>query len=286
MENYKLALIGHPLGHSLSPVLYQTAFKQLQIKGSYELLDTDPEDLISRIKYLKNNNYFGFNVTIPFKVPTTLFLSKYDEYMNITGSVNTVKIEEDGTLSGFNTDVYGFIQAIPADIDLNGKKAAIIGTGGASRAVCAGLFKKGISKIDIYTRNIINSSQTVETLRARFDKIEFRAIQTSLMEGLEDIDILVNTTPVGMKNFDEDNSPVNDENIKTLPEHAVIYDIVYNPIETALISKAIKHNKRYIHGLDMLVWQAVRAVEIWTGKKPDFNTMKVAALEKFLINKK
>ena len=284
MENYKLALIGHPLGHSLSPVLYQTAFKELGLEGSYELLDTPPEDLISRIKYLKNNGYFGFNVTIPFKVPLTLFLGKYDELMNITGSVNTVKIESDGTLSGFNTDVYGFMQAIPNDINLNGKKAAVIGTGGASRAVCAGLFKKGIKKIDIYTRNIIDSADTVKTLRERFGAIQFQAVQTQMMKSLEDIDILVNTTPLGMKNYAEGTSPVEDEFIKTLPDSAVIYDIVYNPIRTALISRAIKYNKRFIHGLDMLVWQAVRACEIWTGKKPDFNLMKTKALEAFLIN--
>ena len=76
-QNFKLALIGHPLGHSLSPILHNTALKKLGLEGSYELLDTPPEDLISRIKYLKNNGYFGFNVTIPFKVPLTLFLSTY-----------------------------------------------------------------------------------------------------------------------------------------------------------------------------------------------------------------
>ena len=282
MENYKLALIGHPLGHSLSPVLYKTAFKQLGLEGSYELLDTPPEDLISRIKYLKNNGYYGFNVTIPFKVPLTLFLSKYDELMNITGSVNTVKIEEDGSLSGFNTDVYGFMQPLN-DIDLEGKKAAIIGTGGAARAVCAGLFKKGIKKIDFYTRNILDSADTVNTLRERFNNIEFRAIQSSMMESLDDVDILVNATPVGMKNFSEGTTPVEDENIKTLPENAIIYDIVYNPIRTALISRAMKYNKKYIHGLDMLIWQAVRACEIWTGKRPDFNNLKIKALEEFLM---
>lgn len=282
-ENYKLALIGYPLGHTLSPILYKSAFKDLNIEGSYEALETNPEDLVSKIKYLKNNGYFGFNVTIPFKVPVTLFLSKYDEYMNITGSVNTVKIEEDMTLSGYNTDVYGFIQPIK-DIDLEGKKAAVIGTGGAARAVCAGLHKKGIKEINLYTRNVINSSETVKTLRNRFSDIEFKAIQTSLMEGLEDIDILVNTTPVGMKNFDEDNSPVNDKNIESLPETAIVYDIVYNPLQTALISKAIKFNKKFIHGLDMLIWQAIRATEIWTDKTPDFNKMKSDALEHLLIN--
>ena len=284
VQSYKLGIIGYPIGHTLSPVLYDAAFRELGIDYSYEILSTPSEDLISQIKHLRSGKYFGFNVTIPHKVPVTLFLSKYDEYVNLTGSVNVVKIEENLSLSGFNTDVYGFMEAIPKDVDLTGKKAAIIGTGGAARAVCAGLFYKGISKIDIYTRNVINSSETLTTLRNRFDKIEFRAIQSSLMENLEDVDILVNTTPLGMKNFDEDNSPVDDKNIESLKKDAIVYDIVYNPLRTALISKAIKYNKRYICGLDMLVHQAARAVEIWTEEKPDFKLMKIRALEEFLIN--
>ncbi len=283
MTQYKLALIGYPLGHSLSPVLYNAAFKDLGLDGSYEILPTQSEELINRIKYLRVNKYFGFNITIPHKVPTTLFLSKYDEYVNLTGAVNTVKIEEDMSLSGFNTDVWGFMEAIPKDVDLKGCHAAVIGTGGAARAICAGLFILGISKIDIYTRNIVDSKETVDTLRKRFPTIEFKAIQSSLMQGLEDIDILVNTTPLGMKNFDEETSPVDDENVASLPNDSIVYDIVYNPLQTALISKAIKLNKKYITGLDMLVYQAVRAVEIWSGKRPDFNKMKIAAMEEFLI---
>ena len=285
-EKFKLAIIGYPIGHTLSPVLYEAAFKELNLDYSYEVLSTPPEDLISQIKRLRSGKYFGFNVTIPHKVPVTLFLAKYDEFVNLTGSVNVVKIEDDMSLSGYNTDVYGFMEAIPKDMDLNKKKAAIIGTGGAARAVCAGLYKKGVSKIDIYTRNVINSAETISTLRSRFSEIEIKSIQTSLMEGLEDVDILVNTTPMGMKNFDEDSSPVDDKNIESLKEDAIVYDIVYNPLRTALISKAIKYNKRYICGLDMLVYQAVRAVEIWSGQKPDFKTMKMSALEEFLIGQK
>ena len=170
---YKLALIGYPLGHSLSPVLYKAAFEDLGIEGSYELLPTESEDLISKIKFLRSHKYYGFNVTIPHKVPLTLFLSKFDEYVNMTGSVNCVKIEEDSSLSGYNTDVWGFCEAIK-EVDLKDKHAAVLGTGGAARAICAGLYSKGVSKIDIYTRNVISSKETIATLRNRFDKIEIR----------------------------------------------------------------------------------------------------------------
>jgi len=280
---YKLALIGYPLGHSLSPVLYKAAFEDLGIEGSYELLPTESEDLISKIKFLRSHKYYGFNVTIPHKVPLTLFLSKFDEYVNMTGSVNCVKIEEDSSLSGYNTDVWGFLEAIK-DVDLTNKKAAVLGTGGAARAICAGLYSKGISEIDIYTRNVINSKETITTLRNRFDKIKINVIQLSLMETMENIDILVNTTPLGMKKFEENNCAVNDKQIESLPESAIVYDIVYNPLKTPLISKAIQYNKRYVCGLDMLVYQAQKAVEIWCGKKPDAKNMKIKALEEFLLN--
>lgn len=280
---YRLALIGYPLGHSLSPVLYKAAFKDLGIDGSYELLPTESENLISQIKYLRSNKYYGFNVTIPHKVPLTLFLSKFDEYVNMTGSVNCVKIEEDSTLSGYNTDIWGFVEAIK-EVNLKGKKAAVLGTGGASRAICAGLYTKGIGKIDIYTRNVINSKETVDTLRNRFDKIEINAIQSSLMETMEDVDILVNTTPLGMRNFDENNCAVEDKQIESLKNDAIVYDIVYNPLKTPLISKAIKYNKKYVCGLDMLVYQAQKAVEIWCNKKPDAKVMKIKAFEEFLLN--
>lgn len=282
MDKHKLALIGYPLGHSLSPILYKAAFEDLGIDGSYEILPTESEDLISRVKFLRTNKYFGFNVTIPHKVPLTLFLSKFDEYVNMTGAVNCVKIEEDMSLSGYNTDVWGFSEAIK-DVNLEGKKAAIIGTGGAARAVCAGLYTKNIAKIDIYTRNVIDSKETVETLRNRFDKIEISSIQTSLMETLEDVDILINTTPLGMKNFEENASPVEDKQIESLKEDAIVYDIVYNPLRTPLISKAIKYNKKYVCGLDMLVYQAQRATEIWFNKKPDAKAMKIKALEEYII---
>ena len=128
MDSYKLALIGYPLGHSLSPVLYKAAFEDIEIDGQYELLPVESEDLISKIKYLRSQKYYGFNVTIPHKVPLTLFLSKFDEYVNMTGSVNCVKIEQDSSLSGYNTDVCGFVEAIK-NVDLKGNHAVVFGTG-------------------------------------------------------------------------------------------------------------------------------------------------------------
>jgi len=278
---YKFGIIGYPLGHSLSSVMHTAALKDLGLNGEYNALETEPEDLVDRIKMLKRDNYFGFNVTIPHKVPISLFLSKVDEYANLAGSVNTVKILEDKSLEGFNTDIYGFIKPIE-NLDLKGKKAAILGTGGAARGVIVGLKSLGVSEIDFYTRNIIDSHAAIEGFRQKFPEIKINLIQNEFLKTLEDCAIVVNTTPLGMKGKYADVSPLAENIVKTLPNEGLIYDIVYNPVKTELIKYADKNGKKYIGGLDMLVYQGARAFEIWTGKAPDIDKMKIAALEELL----
>jgi len=276
-EFYKLGIIGDPLSHSLSKYMHEAAFKAANLNGSYEALQTKSEDLIQRIKFLKTNGYKGFNVTIPHKIPISLFLSDVDEVANKAGSVNTVVINEDKSLKGYNTDVYGFMEPL-SDINLENKKAVILGTGGASRAVVSGLYLKGVKQIEMYTRNVINSTSAINVLRERFNDIEIKLLQYEVMESLENVSIVVNTTPLGMKNFREGVSPLSDEMVKTLPQYGIIYDIVYNPIKTELIKKAVKFGKKYVSGLDMLVYQGAKAFEIWTGVYPDVDKMKIAAL--------
>lgn len=276
---YKLGIIGYPLTHSISAAIQKAGFESLGLDGSYDVLETTPEDLIPRIKYLKVNGYQGFNVTIPLKVPMSLFLDDIDDYANIAGCVNTVKVLEDKTFVGYNTDIFGFKKAIPAEVDLNGKTASILGTGGASRAAVVGLAEKGVSNIDFYTRNIINSRQTLDYLRAKFPHIEFNVYQIQNIRSLASSAIIVNATPIGMKGFMANEMPLEPKDLEDLSQDTVVYDIVYNPIKTILIKEAEKRSLRTIEGLDMLIYQAQRAIEIWTGKTPDANLMKIAALK-------
>lgn len=276
---YKLGIIGYPLGHSISAAIQKAGFESLGLEGSYDVLETPPEDLISRIKYLKTNGYKGFNVTIPLKVPVSLFLDDIDDYANIAGCVNTVKILEDRSFIGYNTDIYGFKSAIPQNVNLEGLKASILGTGGASRAAVVGLAERGIQFIDFYTRNIINSRQTLDYVRAKFPQIEFNVYQIQNIRSLKDSAIIVNATPIGMKGYMADQMPLELKDLDNLNPATIIYDIVYNPTKTILIKEAEKRGLRTIGGLDMLIYQAQRAIEIWTGKTPDFNIMKLAAVE-------
>ncbi len=276
---YKLGIIGYPLGHSISAAIQKAGFESLGLEGSYDVLETTPEELISRIKFLKSNGYNGFNVTIPLKVPMSLFLDDIDDNANIVGCVNTVKVLDDKSFMGYNTDIYGFKSAIPSDINLTGKTASILGTGGASRAAVAGLADKGITRIDFYTRNIINSRQAVDYMRAKFPNIEFNVFQIQNIRSLADSAIIVNATPIGMRGFMADAMPVELHDLDKLNPDTVVYDIVYNPVRTMLLREAKNRGLRTIEGLDMLIYQAQNSIEIWTGRKPDFSVMKLAAME-------
>ena len=276
---YKLGLIGYPLGPSISAVIQQAGFKSIGETGSYDILETPPNELIDRVKFLKVNNYDGFNVTIPLKVPISLFLDEIDETANIAGCANTVKIMSDKSFKGYNTDIYGFRAAIPNASRLDGKTAGIIGTGGASRAATVGLIQAGIKVVNYYSRNIINSSAMINSMRNSFPEITFNNYQLQNIRNLSDISILVNCTPVGMRGNSMDMMPITRLSLEELPKDALVYDVIYNPMKTLLLKEAESLGLETVSGLDMLIYQGAKALEIWTGKMPDVQTMKIAALE-------
>ena len=278
---YKFGLIGYPLSHSMSKIIQEAAFKSIGEEGTYDILETEQENLITRLKYLRANGYQGFNVTIPLKVPITLFLSGVDNIANVAGSANTIKIMPDSSMQGYNTDVYGFVEAIPKEIqeEIKGKEVAILGNGGAARAVAVGLSILKVKKLDFFVRNIINAAEMVEMQRQNFPEVEMNCYQIDNIKNLSDYKMLVNTTPIGMRSKAMGLSPIDEEIVKTLNSDAIVYDLVYNPLKTELIQIAKKNGIRTIHGLDMLIYQGAKAFEIWTVKKPDIQAMKIAALE-------
>lgn len=276
---YKFGLIGYPLGHSLSAVIHKAGFESLGVQASYDILETPPEDLVTRIKYLKREDYFGFNVTIPLKLPVALFIDEVDKRADVASAINTVTINPDKTMKGYNTDVLGFKKAIPYGIDLTNKKVGVLGTGGASRAATVALVECGVKHIALYTRNIPNSLELLNYLRRTFPNVEFSTHQIDAIRDLSELSMLVNTTPIGMLGRSADLTPVELPALKTLPEDAVVYDVIYNPKKTILLKDAESLGLKTINGLDMFVYQAVSAQEIWLNKTPDFNVMKLAALE-------
>ena len=281
---YKFALIGYPLSHSMSAIIHNAAMKDLGIEGEYEILETKHEDLVPRIKYLKNNDYKGFNITIPHKVPMVMFLDTFDQNVNLAGSVNTVKITDKYELQGYNTDIYGFKNAIETkdQIELNGSKVAILGLGGACRGIVVALNELGVKQINFYVRNILNSNDAVEEMKKNYPNIKFNIYQNSTMSDLSDVKMLINATPVGMKNHSADLMPIDIKILSTLSENSIVYDIIYNPIKTNLILEAKKLGYKTVTGVDMFIYQAQKAFEIWTGETPKFEVMKLALYEELL----
>lgn len=276
----KYALIGYPLGHSLSSFIHEAGFKSLGLKASYEILETPPETLVDRVKFFKSQGYRGFNVTIPLKLPITMFLDSVDASADIVNAVNTVVIDpQTREMIGYNTDVLGFRNAIPEDVTLCGKVAGVLGTGGAARAAITALAQAQMKEIKLFTRNVPNSLELVNYLRKTFPNVEFNTYQIERIRDLSDIDLLVNTTPIGMLGRAADFTPVEENELRTLKQGAVVYDVIYNPKKTILLKLAQKYGYRTINGVDMFIHQALAAEQIWTGRTPDFKDMKIAALE-------
>ena len=275
----KFGLIGFPLGHSVSAYIHKAGFESLGIKADYQILETDPENLVDRVKFFKRENYSGFNVTIPLKLPISLFVDSVDKYADIAGAINTVKISSDKTFKGYNTDASGFKKAIPKDINLQNSSVALLGTGGASRAAVLALSECGVNYIGVYTRNIPNAMDYMAYMRRKFPQITFDAYQIDQVRDLSKYDMLVNTTPIGMQGRSADMTPIEKPVLKTLKESGIVYDVIYNPKKTILLKTAEELGLRTINGLDMLIYQAISAQEIWFGQTPDFNAMKIAALE-------
>ena len=275
----KFALIGYPLGHSLSCHIHNAGFKSVGIDASYELLETSPDDLVDRLKLMKHENYEGFNVTIPLKLPMALFVNEVDAYADLARAINTVKILPDKSMQGYNTDVMGFKRAIPSDISLKCKSIAILGTGGAAHAAITALAECKVSNIDLFTRNIPNSIDLIGYFRRKFPEIEFNVYLIEHIRDLSKYDMIVNATPIGMLGHSADLMPLEKNAMTTINKNCVIYDIIYNPKKTLLLKEAEKLGLRTIGGLDMLIYQAVCAQELWFNKTPDFDKMKIAALE-------
>ena len=269
----KLGIIGNPLSHSISPILQETAIKSIGKNGEYKKFECDIEHLSETINFLKENNYLGFNVTIPHKENILKYLDFIDETAEKIGAVNTVKIEKE-KLFGFNTDIFGFIEPIK---DKKFNNAAVLGAGGAARAVVFGLNKLKVQNIKIYARDMSKANIFINSLK---DKINANIAAEILSDDLDfsNIDILINCTPLGMKGKFEEQTPTNLDNIN---KKLFVYDIVYNPQETLLLKTAKEKDLEYTNGLDMLIYQGAKAFEIWTGEKPDISKMKISAINYF-----
>lgn len=257
MEKY--TLIGHPLGHSMSPFIHDMLFKISGREAQYSCTDISPENLSEEISSI--NQLDGYNITIPHKVPVISFLDELDETALRYGAVNCVG-KKDGILTGYNTDCVGFLRSAEG-LKLDGK-TLLLGCGGVGRMIAIELALKGS---DITIAIIPEAVSMAETLISEIKSLAPSAsVKYIMMNEINDVyDLLINATPVGMYPK-SDCCPVSDEIISQCKG---VFDVIYNPVKTVLIKKAESMGIKAVGGMAMLVLQAVKAHEIWNG---DFYT--------------
>lgn len=257
MNRKKFALIGHPVGHTMSPFIHSRLFALCGEDASYDVLDFPPEELSGSLPRL--HDFSGFNVTIPHKQAIIPLLDSCDAKAEEFGSVNTVK-NESGRLKGFTTDGEGFRLALEAGGGSLCGKVAVLGAGGAARAIAFELAHAG-AEITIAARP--HSAEAAARLCADLQqKIPGTKAGHCLISDLHGpLDLLVNATPAGM--YPHADSCAAEEEL--IERSACVFDAVYNPGRTKLLALAEKHEKKTVGGIGMLVCQAAAAETIWFG---------------------
>ncbi len=269
-------VMGDPIEHSLSPVMHNSAFQKLGLDCVYLAFRVPKESLEFAMVGVVGLGVLGINVTIPHKSAVMRFLDHVDENALLIGAVNTV-VNRDGELTGYNTDSTGSLRALEhAGVELQGKRIALLGAGGAARAI-AFMLSDSAESITILNRTESRAASLSDSLKkSREIKVNVKKLcDESVRRTLSEADILINATPIGMWPH-IDASPVGKEFLR---RDLTVFDLVYNPIETRLLRDAHENGCRIVDGVDMLVYQGAASFELWTGEQAPVLTMRKAVLE-------
>lgn len=273
------AVIGDPIDHSLSPHMHSAAFRDLGMADcSYIAYRIPRGELAQGLEALARIGVSGFNVTIPHKVDIIEHLDSMDESCSMVGAANTVERAADGALKGHNTDVDGFADPIRRrGIDLRGARVLLLGAGGAARAVVSALAMAGVGHITIANRTAESASGLAGAAKlAGIGGVDAMGLGPGVDAAARGCDMIVNATPIGLQGCETGSVPISAESIN---REAVVYDVVYRPINTDLIKKAKARGAVCILGYEMLLGQAARAFEIWHGgTKAPYGAMRRALL--------
>lgn len=273
-----LGIIGYPVEHSLSPAMQSAAIEEAGLDYRYIAMSVEPKDLREAVIGLKRLHFRGFNVTIPHKIQIIPLLDQIDEHARMIGAVNTVLIEGD-KMYGYNTDSLGFIASLKASgFSIEGKRAVLLGAGGAARAVIWGLIANGIESLSIGVRNVERAAPLVAVFKEFIQLRVFHWEESDFQRELHLADLLVHTTPLGMFPKTDVQAPVD---WSIIQKSTFICDLIYTPAATLFLNTGIQRGNRTMNGQGMLVEQGAKALEIWTGGKVSTEVMK-RALEKSL----
>ena len=263
-------LIGSPVGHSGSPAMYNYSFESVGEDGAYLAFDVPLDKLAEGIAAIKTFNVKGFNITMPDKTAVIEYLDEVTPAAQLIGACNTVTVAEDGKMTGHNTDGIGFVRNLQENgVEVKGKKLVVLGTGGAATAICVQAALDGAAEIAIFNPTDAfyeNGVKTVERLAKAVPGCHMRmndiANTENLKNAVDNADILVNATKVGMKPMEKETLI---DKLWFRPE-LVVADTVYNPRETRMIVEAKEAGCKAIGGIGMLLWQGAAAFKLFTGK--------------------
>src|SRR5665647_2078278 len=275
-DNKKFGLagvMGWPVSHSRSPTLHNYWIKQYGLTGAYVLLPVEPGNLPAALKGLSALGFAGCNVTIPHKVAAMQLVDRVDPMARRMGAINTIVVEKDGSLSGFNNDGFGYIQSLldaQPDWRADAGPITVLGAGGAARAVVLSLADRGAKEIRLANRSL----EKAQDLAREFGSPVRAVPWEERHDALSDVALLVNTTNQGMAG----QSPL-DLSLDRLPKHALVSDVIYIPIETPLLAAARQRGNPTVNGLGMLLNQARPAFKAWFGVMPEITPELRRAIE-------
>ena len=263
-EKFILAgVMGHPVAHSRSPVIHNHWIAQYKLKGSYVLLPVEPTHLYDALKGLKALGFAGCNVTIPHKVEAMKAMDWVHPVAKQMGAINTIVVQSDGALHGFNNDGYGYIQSIKdakADWKANAGPITVLGAGGAARAIVLSLINEGATEIRLLNRTKSKAEELAEEFGPKVQVVNWN----ERINALSGVAMLINTTSQGMHGQSE-----LELNLSELPLTALVSDAIYIPLETKLLAQAKMRGNATVNGLGMLLNQARPAFQAWFGVLPE-----------------
>jgi shikimate dehydrogenase len=262
----KVGLIGRSLAHSLSPQIHAVAFARHGLDATYELWETEPSGVEARVRSLRAADCLGANVTVPYKEAVIRHLDELEATAEKTGAVNTI-VNREGRLQGHNTDVAGFQRALEeTGFAVQKRRAVLLGSGGAARAVGSALLEGGIAEIalsDIVSERAKALAEGLSTLASQIAVGAVDVGDSAFAEAVRRCDLLVNCTPVGTRHSPHEGDLPLEASL--IPEGSLVFDLVYNPPVTPLMEAASRRGARTAGGLAMLVYQAAVSFKLWTG---------------------
>jgi len=279
MEQQKFVLaglMGWPVGHSRSPNIHNHWIAEHGLRGAYVLLPVEPGNLVQALRALPVLGFAGCNLTIPHKVAAMALVDRIDPLARRIGAINTVVVQSDGSLAGYNNDGFGYVQSLLAEVPdwrADAGPVTVMGAGGGARAVIVSLAEQGAREIRVCNRSPDKAQQLAREIGAPVRAV----LWEQRHDALADVALLVNTTSQGMSG-----QPALDLSLDRLPQHALVSDLVYVPLETPLLAAARARANRTVGGLGMLLHQARPAFAAWFGRMPTVTAELRTLLERSL----